>query len=99
MLVQKGQPSARRAVHMIFAGEKVRPEYPDRVPELGASREIQGNPLLPLADLVRMNLASFLVKDQTRLKELDEQGLITPEIEAALSPGLRHRLAQVRAYE
>jgi hypothetical protein len=29
MLVQKGEPSARRAVHMVFTGEKVRPEYPE----------------------------------------------------------------------
>src|SRR4029079_11439057 len=27
MLVQAGEPSARRAVHMIFAGEKVRQDY------------------------------------------------------------------------
>lgn len=99
MLVQVGLPSDRRVVHMMVAGEKERPESLEPAPKLGPSCMIREIPLIPLADLVRMNLASFLVKDQTRLKELDEQGLITPEIEAALSPGLRHRLAQVRAYE
>src|SRR5581483_2143251 len=32
MLVQKGAPSARRAVHLVFTGEKVRPEYPEPAP-------------------------------------------------------------------
>ena len=99
MLVQKGQPSARRAVHMIFEGERVRPEYAEPAPPLGTARKIQGIPLIPLADLVRMKLTSFRLKDQTHLKDLDEQKLITPEIEAGLSPVLVARLAEVRARE
>lgn len=59
MLVQKGEPSARR---------------------------------------VRMKLTSFRLKDQTHGQHLDEAGLITPELEAALSPILRDRLAEVRTH-
>jgi hypothetical protein len=99
MLVQKGKPSARRAVHMIFDGEKVRPGDAEPVPKLGAGRTIQGIPVIPMAALVTMKLISFRLKDQTHLKDLDEQGLITPEIEASLSPVLRERLAQVRAHD
>jgi hypothetical protein len=99
MLVQKGQPSARRAVHMIFEGEKVRPEYSEPAAKLGTGRTLQGVPVIPLADLVTMKLTSFRFKDQTHLKDLDEQKLITPEIEARLSPVLRERLAQIRAHE
>ncbi len=36
MLVQAGEPSARRAVHLVFAGEKVRREHPEPAPELAA---------------------------------------------------------------
>lgn len=97
MLVQASAPSARRAVHMIFAGEKVRPEYLEATPELGDLRTIREVRLVPLADLVRMKLTSFRLKDQTHLKDLDEAGLITPEIEAGLSPALLDRLLQVRA--
>jgi hypothetical protein len=97
MLVQKGQPSARRAVHMIFEGEKVRPEYSDPVPRLSEGRTIQGIPVIPLADLVTMKLTSFRAKDEAHINDLDEQRLITPEIEAGLSPVLRERLAQARA--
>jgi hypothetical protein len=96
MLVQTGELSARRAVHMIFAGEKVRQDYAEPAPELGAYRTIQGIRLAPLADLVRMKLTSFRAKDEAHLKDLDEAGLITPEIEDGLSPILRERLTRVR---
>jgi hypothetical protein len=99
MLVQAGEPSARRAVHMIFAGEKVRQEYPEAMPELGSPRTIKGIRVVPLPDLVRMKLTSFRLKDQTHVKDLDEAGLITPEIAAGLSPTLAERLARVRASE
>lgn len=97
MLVQKGAPSARRAVHMIFEGEKVRAEYSEPAAKIGGSREIQGIPVIPIADLVTMKLTSFRAKDETHINDLDEQGLITTEIESALSPLLRERLAQSRA--
>lgn len=97
MLVQKGKPSARRAVHMIFEGEKVRPEYSEPAAKIGEGRTIQGIPVIPLADLVTMKLTSFRAKDEAHINDLDEQGLITPEIEAGLPPALWERLAQARA--
>jgi hypothetical protein len=99
MLTQAEEPSARRAVHMIFTGEKVRNEYPETVPGLGSFRTIRGVRLVPLADLVRMKLTSYRLKDQAHLKDLDEVGLVTPEIEDGLSEVLRERLAKVRASE
>ena len=97
MLVQTEEPSARRAVHLVFTGEKVRPDYPEPTPELGPYRTQHGIRLLPLADLIRMKLTSFRAKDEAHLKDLDEAGLITPDLEAGLSPILRERLAQTRA--
>lgn len=99
MLVQTGAPSARRAVHLIFADEKVRDDYPEAVPEFGPYRTIRGMRVIPLSGLIRMKLTSFRLKDQTHLKDLDEAGLITPEIEHGLSPMLRARLMQVRSHE
>ena len=84
MLVQAGQPSGRRAVHMIFS-------------EPGAYRILQGVRLLPEHDLIGMQLTSFRLEDEMHLKDLDEAGVITPEIESALSPLHRQRLEQVRA--
>jgi hypothetical protein len=99
MLVRPDQPSARRAIHLVFAGEKVRPQDPEPIPELGTPRQIGGLRLIPLASLIRMKLTSFRLKDQTHLKDLDEAGLITRETEAGLSPVLADRLAQVRAHQ
>jgi hypothetical protein len=57
----------------------------------------EGVLLAPVADLVRMKLTSFRLKDQVHIQDLDSVRLITPEIEASLTPLLRERLAQVRA--
>jgi len=97
MLVRPDRPSARRAIHLVFAGEKVRPEDPEPIPELGPSRRIRELRLIALADLVRMKLTSFRAKDEAHLKDLDEAGLITPQVEAGLSPILAERLARARA--
>jgi len=99
MLVQKDQPSARRAIHLLFAGEKVRPDYPEAAPNLGKPHNVRGLRLVALSDLVRMKLTSFRLKDQTHLKDLDEAGLITPEIEEHLSELLLQRLQHVRDQE
>lgn len=96
MLVDKDAPSARRAVHLVFAGEKVRPEYDQPVPPLSESRRLQGVRLIPLPDLIRMKLTSFRLKDQVHVKDLDEAGLITPEIEEDLTPKMLERLRAAR---
>ncbi len=97
MLIQAGEGSASRAVHLVFNGEKVRTEYPEAAPELHSGPVLQGVRLIPLADLVRMKLTSFRLKDQVHLKDLDEAGVITPEMAEQLSPELRARLEWVRA--
>ena len=99
MLVQSAAPSAKRAVHLALAGEKVRPEYAEPVPEFGPFRKIRGIRVVSVADLVRMKLTSFRAKDEAHIKDLDEAGLITAEVEANLSPVLRSRLAQARERE
>ena len=49
-----------------------------------------------VADLVRMKLTSFRMKDQLHVKDLDSARLITAEIEAGLPAELRGRLEEVR---
>jgi hypothetical protein len=99
MLVQRESPSAKRAIHLVFTGEKVRPDYEAPVPDLSESRNLGGMRLIPLSALIRMKLTSFRLKDQAHLKDLDEAGLITPEMETCLTPKMRQRLHAVRAVE
>lgn len=98
MLVDAKEPKARSAVHLMFANEKVRPEYIDSVPVISApERSKRGYWIAPVADLVRMKLTSFRLKDKVHIQDLDSARLITPQIEAGLSEALRARLAEVRA--
>jgi len=98
MLVDAAQPKARSAVHLVFVGEKVRADYPEAVAEFSAAVETpEGILLAPVADLVRMKLTSFRLKDRVHLQDLDGVGLITPEIEAQLPEVLQARLRELRA--
>lgn len=98
MLVDANEPKARSAVHIVFSNEKVRPEYVDSVPGISnPERSKRGYWIAPVADLVRMKLTSFRLKDKVHVQDLDSARLITPEIEASLSDALRARLAEVRA--
>ncbi len=98
MLVDRESPSARSAIHFVFLNEKVRPDYIEPVPAmLDAVRNADGLLISSVADLVKMKLTSFRLKDQVHIQDLDGAGLITDEIEQALSPELRKRLGHVRA--
>jgi hypothetical protein len=50
-----------------------------------------------VADLVRMKLTGFRLKDKVHIQDLDAAQLITAEIEASLPEALRARLEEVRA--
>jgi hypothetical protein len=67
---------ARDAVHVVFAGEKVRPEYPIVAPDVTESEFAKSFRILKLEALVRMKLTSFRDKDRTHLRDLLEVGLI-----------------------
>jgi hypothetical protein len=100
MLVDAENPRASTAIHLIFVREKVRPEYLEPVPGFSEpTRTAEGVLLAPVADLVRMKLTSFRLKDRVHVQDMDSVGLITLEIERGLSEPLRARLAEVRATE
>jgi hypothetical protein len=46
-----------------------------------------------------MKLATHRLVDRVDIKDMDEVGLITPEIEQSLSPELSKRLDAIRAEE
>lgn len=99
MLVDVDNPRAKSAVRLIFINERVRPEYLEPVPASDPIATKEGILIAPVADLVRMKLTSFRLKDKVHIQDLDSVGLITPEIESGLSEPLRQRLQEVRATE
>jgi len=98
MLAEANEPAARSAVHLVFAHEKVRPDEIDAVPGItNPQRSSRGYWIAPVADLVRMKLTAFRLKDKVHIQDLDSAHLITPEIETSLPVPLRARLAEVRS--
>jgi len=100
MLVDAVAPKARSGVHLLFAGEKVRPTDLEPVPALSEPGvDDRGVLVTSVASILRMKLISFRLRDKTHIIDMDSVGLIDPEIEASLSEPLRERLHQVRAEE
>jgi hypothetical protein len=87
--------SVRSAIHVIFAGEKVRADYLLPAPEVA---ECEAGPdfAVPTLDaLVRMKLTSFRLKDKVHLIDLLDVGLVDPSWCDRLPPELAARLRQV----
>src|SRR5262245_29773512 len=66
----------RDAIHVVLAGEKVRPDYSLPAPDVTESESAGPFRLLNLDALVRMKLTSFRRKDQVHLLDLLGVGLI-----------------------
>jgi hypothetical protein len=69
-----GKPS--QAVHVIWAGQKVRKDYVSAAPTPDQSRQISGKQIIDLVELVRMKLTSYRRKDQVHVLDLIGVGLI-----------------------
>ena len=76
MFLDGPRAKARDAVHIVLAGEKVRPEYLASAPDVSESETAGFFRLLTLEALVRMKLTSFRDKDRVHLRDLLEVGLI-----------------------
>jgi hypothetical protein len=87
--------SARDAVHIVFAAEKVRPDSPVPSPDVAESEPADQFRLLTLPALVQMKLAAFRDKDRTHLRDLLEVGLIDASWLDRLDPELRRRLKRI----
>lgn len=86
---------ARDAVHVVFAGEKVRPEYAEPVPAIEDYTLIQQARTIPLESLVRMKLTSFRRKDQVHVQDMMEAGLVDDSWLPRLPPELAARLKEL----
>ena len=85
---------ARDAVHILFANEKVRPEYAAPTADVGdVEMSADGTHRhLALEPLVRMKLTSNRDKDRTHVRDLIEVGLIDATWPARFVPELAARL-------
>jgi hypothetical protein len=86
---------ARDAVHVVFAGEKVKTDSIAVSPDVEESEETSAFRLLNLEALVRMKLTSFRDKDRTHLRDLLDVGLIDASWCGRLPVELGSRLQQL----
>ena len=87
--------SARDAIHIVFASEKVRPENPVAAPDVSESEESPAFRLVSLEALVRMKLTAFRDKDRTHLRDLIEVGLVDADWPRRMPAPLDARLKEL----
>ena len=83
---------ARAAVHVIFAGEKVRPNEALPNPDAAQSVFLTRYKVLSLEALVQIKLTAFRIKDRTHLIDLLQIGLIDASWTQRYPPELAERL-------
>ena len=87
--------SARDAVHIVFAQEKVKADSPVPSPDVSESEPGDSFRLVALDALVRMKLAAFRDKDRTHLRDLIDVGLVGPDWLSRLPAELANRLQTI----
>ena len=93
MFLERADPNPRKAVHVLWSGEKVRPEYPLCSPTVDERHELEpGKYVVPLAGLVSMKLMSHRDQDRVHLRDLIAVGLIDRHLLATLPSELASRL-------
>jgi hypothetical protein len=86
---------ARDAVHVVFAGEKVRKEYTQPAPDVMESEKTGDFNVLALEALVRMKLTSFRDKDRTHVRDFIDVGLVDAAWPSRLPTELAARLQEL----
>lgn len=76
MFLDGPDAKARDAVHVVFAGEKVKSDSIAPTPDVSDSEVTETFRLVTLDALVRMKLTAFRDKDRTHLRDLMEVGLL-----------------------
>ena len=87
--------SPRDAVHLLFAGEKVRAGYPLPSADVSESVAADDYQIVRLEPLVRMKLNSFRDKDRMHLRDLVDLGLVDASWLPRLIPEHAARLQEL----
>jgi hypothetical protein len=86
---------ARDAVHILFAGEKVRAEDAVSAPTIDESQETPAFRVVALEPLLRMKLTSFRDKDRTHIRDMIDVGLVDESWLSRLPAPLAERLKEL----
>ena len=96
MFLEKKNPNPKTGVHVVFASERVRPDYAHAAPDPGdCADDREAFRLIDLRHLVEMKLQAYRFIDRAHVQDLLSVGLIDGTIREALPPDLRERLTAI----
>jgi hypothetical protein len=98
MFLDRSDPMPSRGVHVIFAGEKIKPHDPYPAPQVVKGiRSPEGVDAIQLRELMILKLIAFRRIDQVHLADMIRVGLIDDAVADRIPPELRPRLEEIRA--
>jgi len=93
MFIEPNDPNPRKAVHLVWAGEKVRPENPLPAPAIDERKSLEpGKQVVTLHGLVRMKLIANRDQDRLHLRDMIDVGLLDRDMIKDLPDELVERL-------
>jgi hypothetical protein len=95
MFLDGPNAKARDAVHVVFAGEKVRETYSEPVPNIDEYAMMEDARTLTLEALIRMKLTSFRDKDRVHIRDMISIGMIDETWLSRFSTELQSRLQEL----
>ena len=97
MFVDRRRPNPKTGVHLVFANERIRPDYAHPAPDVtSVVRTQSGLMVLELSALVMMKLQAFRDIDRVHIRDLLSVGLIDEPLIRKLPPDLRSRLEEIQ---
>ncbi|MBX3315649.1 MAG: nucleotidyltransferase family protein [Phycisphaeraceae bacterium] len=94
--IDPDEPSKKSGVHLVWAGERIRPSYTVLSPTVEeAVRDPDGFLVIDLPALVRMKLTSFRDIDRVHIADMLSVGLIDARVRGTLVSELLARLTEI----
>ncbi len=98
MFLDRADPMPSRGVHVIFAGEKIKPHDPYPAPLIVKGiRSPEGVDAIELRELLILKLIAFRRIDQVHIADMIRVGLIDDAVAERIPAELRPRLEEIRA--
>ena len=98
MFLDRADPMPSRGVHVVFAGEKIKPH--DRYPAPSVVKGIRssdGVDAIELRELLVLKLIAFRDIDRVHIRDMIKVGLINDAVAEQIPAELRPRLEEIRA--
>lgn len=98
MFLDRENPNPKTGVHVVFAGERIRPEYRHPAPDPSQfEMSPSGFRVINLPALVTMKLQAYRFIDRAHIQDLLGVGLIDDTVRHAQPPDLLERLRTIEA--